>query len=279
MESNFFVLQKMPHIFLLLFIHIATVVYYTHAYLQEQHDGIYDERTKWYQHHKKYLSIRQIVFTCICIWLGFIKMDLMNAFLKSSLWLKLILCFSFFISIVYYLPKRPLFSLQSFRHIGILKSLSIAWVWTIICYVFPIWFELRENFTSLLDNPIFWFHFTFLFLFILILSILFDIKDLYRDQKEMVKTIVAQHGINYTLKKVIAPLLLFNSLLTIIGYIKHYFSIGEIIINLLTLGLTYIVAKNINNYKTIHCNLLMIDGLMIIKALLSIVLWIFFLKS
>jgi hypothetical protein len=41
-ETNLVLFHKMPNSFLLIFIHLATVVYYTHAYFHEHHDGIYD---------------------------------------------------------------------------------------------------------------------------------------------------------------------------------------------------------------------------------------------
>ncbi len=274
-ESNLLLLHKMPNIILLLFIHLSTVVYYTHAYLQEVHGGIYDERSKWYQNNRKYLVIRQLMYTSICIWIGCIKFDLLKIFSQSSLWMQLIICISIFISVIYYLPTFPFRSLKSIRDKGLLKSLSISWVWSIVCCVFPIWFELRENLTHLLSTYIFWNHFIFLFFFILVLAILFDIKDLYRDKNELVNTIVARHGIDFTIHKIIVPLLVFIFSFAIIGYITHTNSMAQLIMNMVLLCLTYLVTRKIINFHSIHINLLLIDGLIMLKALLSIFLWNF----
>lgn len=271
-ESNFILIQKMPNLFLLLFIHLATVVYYTHAYLQEVHDGVYNERTTWYQNNAKYLIIRQILFICLSIWIGLFKLDILNLFYHATLWVKCIMLLTIFISAIYYLPKYSIFSFNIFRHIGILKSISIAWVWSIISCVLPIWFELHENFTHILNTYIFWDHFIFIFLFILILAILFDIKDLYRDKKELVHTIVAKYGIDFTIHKIILPLLCILFLFVLLGYILHINSGWQLIINLLILGLTYLVARKVIHYDAIHTNLLMIDGLIVIKAISGIVI-------
>jgi len=279
METNVLLIQKMPHLFLLLFIHLSTVVFYTHAYFNETHDGVYNERTTYYQNNRKYLIIRQILYTCLCMWIGFFKLDLFNLFLQSSMLIKLILCFSIFISAIYYLPKFPLLKLKSFRDKGIVKSAIIAWVWSIVCCVFPIWFELGENFTNLLSTYIFWNHFIFLFIFILVLAILFDIKDLHRDKKELINTIVAKYGIDFTIHKIIVPLLSLLFIFVLVGYILHVNSGWQLIINLLILGLTYMVARKVIYYNAIHTNLLMIDGLIIIKSLSSIVLWVLMLNN
>lgn len=278
-ESNFILIQKMPNLFLLLFIHVVTVVYYTHAYLQETHDGVYNERTTWYQNNARYLIIRQILFTCLCIWIGLFKLDIINLFYHATLWIKCIMLLSIFISAIYYLPKYSIFSFNIFRHIGILKSISIAWVWTIISCVLPVWFELHNNFTNLLTTYSFWNHFIFTFLFILVLAILFDIKDLYRDKKELVHTIVSKHGIDFTIYKIIVPLLIIMLMFALVAYMLHINNGWQFIINVLNLGLTYHVAKKVIYLKDIYTNILMIDGLIVIKSISSIGFWVINLNS
>ncbi|MEN9381945.1 MAG: hypothetical protein RI940_826 [Bacteroidota bacterium] len=278
-ETNLILNHKMPDIFLLLFIHLATVVYYTHAYLHESHDGVYNDRTTWYQSNAKYILLRQIFFSCLCIWIGLIKLDFFNLFFRSTLWIKCMLLLSIFISAIYYLPKYAFFSFIIFRHNGILKSVSIALVWSMFCCFFPAWFSLGNQFTQLFSTYIFWNHFIFLFLFILVLAILFDIKDLYRDKNELVRTIVSKHGIDFTIQKIIVPLIILILLFVLIGYMLHINSKRQVIINLLVLGLTYIIAKRVINHNAIHTNILMIDGIIIIKALIGIVLWILMLNS
>jgi hypothetical protein len=272
-ETNLVLFHKMPNSFLLIFIHLATVVYYTHAYFHEHHDGIYDERSKWYQNNKQYLKIRQFTFTCICLWIGFLKLDLLNLFFHTTLWIQLILLLTVFISTIYYIPNFHFLPLKSFRHNGILKSISITWVWSIICCLLPIWFTLGKNFTVILYKYIFWNHFIYLFLFILVLSILFDIKDLYRDKKELINTIVAKHGIPFTINSIILPLLTVLLFFVIVGYVYQVNTKPQLIANMAILGLTYYITQKVIYQKTIHVNMLLIDGLIMIKALLSILIW------
>jgi hypothetical protein len=272
-DSNLIILNTIPNIFILLLIHLSTVVYYTHAYLQENHDGIYDERSKWYQQNYHYIKFRQIAITCLCVWLGFFKLRMFSIFLQTPIWMQLIIFLSILISVIYYLPNFHFFSFKSFRHKGIFKSLSIAWVWSIICCMLPIWYSLGKNFTVILTKYIFWNHFIYLFLFILVLSILFDIKDLYRDKLELINTIVAKHGIPFTINKIILPIIIFLISFVIAGYFYHVNSEWQVVVNLVILVLTFFVTQKVINQTSIHINILLIDGLIIIKSLLSILMW------
>ncbi len=274
-ESNVLLLHTMPNVFLLLFIHLATVLYYTHAYLKEDQDGIYNERSKWYQKHQYYLKIRQVFYTIACAWLIVVKLDAVRLFIHAALMIQITLLASVAISAIYYLPNYPFFPFKSFRNKGILKSAGIAWIWTILCCMAPIWFSTSANFTEMLSSFPFWAHFIQLYFFILILAILFDIKDLYRDKEAFVNTLVVKHGVDFTIHKIVLPLLLFRFLFTLVG---HYWQGGgymHLLSRLLILILIYIVSRIIVRQKAIHINMLLIDGLMIIKAILSIgVVWL-----
>ena len=198
---------------------------------------------------------------------------MLNLFFHTTLWIQLILLLTVFISTIYYIPNFHFLPLKSFRHIGILKSISITWVWSIICCLLPIWFTLGKNFTVILYKYIFWNHFIYLFLFILVLSILFDIKDLYRDKKELINTIVAKHGIPFTINSIILPLLTVLLFFVIVGYVYQVNTKPQLIANMAILGLTYYITQKVIYQKTIHVNMLLIDGLIMIKALLSILIW------
>lgn len=269
-ESNLLLLRKLPSIYLLLFIHLVTVLYYTHAYLQENHDGIYNERSRWYQGNKKYIKLRQLFYTCVCIWLVFIKLKISNHYLQASIYIQVVLNISLVIAAIYYVPNLKFLPLNSYRQKGILKSISIAWIWTIFCCIFPVWFALGNTFVDQVFKFDFWNHFIFLFFFILILSILFDFKDLYRDKKELVNTIVAKHGVSFTIYRIIVPLLIMISLFEIISYVTHYNTKWNLIANIIILALTFYISRKVKFITSIHNNLLLIDGLIIIKAILSI---------
>ena len=274
-ESNLLILRKFPNVFVLLFLHLSTVLYYTHAYLKENHEGIYNERSKWYQNNKKYIKLRQLFYTCICIWLVFVKLNCFCLFLESSFFIKLTFIISLFIASIYYIPNYKFLPIYSYRKNGFFKSISIAWVWTIICCLFPVWYTLGNTFTDELFKYDFWHHFIFLFLFILILSILFDFKDLYRDKMDSVNTIVAKHGVSFTISGIIVPLIISTSLFEIIFYAMNYITIWNLITNIIILSLTYYISHKVTYITSIQNNLILIDGLMIIKAILSIAILYF----
>jgi hypothetical protein len=270
-ESNVLLLHTIPNAFLLLTIHLVTVLYYTHAYLHEEQEGIYNDRSNWYQKHQRYLKFRQIIYTIACVWLLVVKLAAIQLFLHAPLTIQLIIIASFALSAVYYLPNYAFFPFTSFRNKGILKSAAIAWVWTVLCCMIPLWFSMELNFLTLLSSVSFWAHFIQLYFFILILAILFDIKDLYRDKEAFVNTLVVKHGVDFTIYKIVLPLLLLSFLFTLLGHYWQGGSLMHLLSRLFILVLIYIVSRIVVHQKAIHINMLLIDGLMIIKAILSII--------
>jgi 4-hydroxybenzoate polyprenyltransferase len=269
-ESSLMLLHELPSFYTLMLIYFSTIVYYTHAYLQESKDGIYNERTSWYQRNLNYLYGRQLVLTIVIMYIAFLKISVLQQFLIAPVSVKLFLISSVALSLYYYFPAvmpNPKFA---FRNKGILKSVSIAWVWTLVCFFSPIWLAPHADFIKIFSSLHYWLFFFQLFLYILILAILFDFKDIIRDEMEMVKTIVVKYGISKTLTKIIVPLLLMY--LAISMYILYYMEYDWVYltIQLVLVALTYIVGKQIVHKKSIPTHILMIDGLMIIKAILSI---------
>ena len=267
-ESAMMLLHQIPSIYLLLLIHLSTVVYYTHAYLQELKLGGDHERVVWYKNNQHYLKVRQAVYTVFCLFIAIVKMDLISVILNASLFVKLILLVSGFLSISYYIPNLKGIALRSYRTKGVIKSIAIAWVWSFTCCFIPVWlgsihymFKMDEQFAM------YFFH---LFIYVLILAILFDIKDIPMDLKDTVNTIAVRLGAEKTVKQIIDPLLVLYYFIII----YWVFQMGLPTIHLLTHGilvlLTYFIARSIIQQKVIYLNILLIDGLLVIKALLGI---------
>ena len=270
-ESNVLLLHTIPKVLFLLTIHLVTVLYYTHAYLHEDQEGIYNDRSNWYKRNRRYLKIRQAIYTIVCLWLLMVKLSAIRLFLHAPLTLQLIFLASFALSAIYYLPNYAFFPFKSLRNKGILKSAAIAWVWTVLCCMTPLWFSTGSNFLNMLSTIAFWAHFIQLFSFILILAILFDIKDLYRDKEAFVNTLVVKHGVDFTIHKIVLPLLMLSFLFTLLGHYWQGVSFMHLLSRLFVLVLIYFVSRIVVYQKAIHVNMLLIDGLMIIKAILSII--------
>lgn len=271
--STLVLLGVTPPLVILLFIHLSTVVFYTQAYFQENQEGIYNERAKWYNTHKRYLQIRQVVYVSFCVYLALFQIGMPSLFINASIFIKLFLLLTILISLLYYSPIFVTLSIKPYRSMGMLKSISIAWVWSIMTCVLPLWSIGSDSFVRILNELTFWVYFGQLFIYILILSILFDIKDLNRDKQELTNTIVIKYGVKKTLVYIIRPLLFLYMALFIIQAICNNYIFLNYIAQAGLVILTFSIANKVVKQKGIHINILMIDGLMIIKAILSIALF------
>ena len=271
-ETTMLILNQLPSFFLVAFIYIGTLVYYTYAYFNETSTGLYNERSKWYQSNKGYLKIRQIFLILLCISIGVFKLQLIEIFILLSIGLKLILCIALVIILLYYYAHK-IFKRGNLRKKGLLKSMSIAWVWVVVCFILPIVIQSQGKYNFSAHYALV--HLLQLYLFILILAILFDIKDINRDNDENIKTLVAKYGIKPIMYTFIFPLVLVYLWVSFFFLFRLHKSfvyfLTPLLISLLIVMVSYLVQKR----KTIHENILLIDGLILFKALLGILLLLF----
>lgn len=268
--SNLLLLHTVPDIFILLFIHLITVLYYTHAYLVEFKEGIYNDRSIWYQKHKIYLRYRQLTFTFFCIYIGIFKLNILKVVYNTKFEFKIYLIVTLLLSAVYYLPTLNQKIPNLIRNNGIFKSISIAWVWTITTCFIPVWFSTEIKNGSLFISDAFLIYSAQVFLFILALAILFDIKDIYKDSNENVNTLVVKLGILKTINRIIVPLLILNAILVLWLFCISKLTVLYVLFEFIVLVLTYIVSRVVVHIKSIHANIILIDGLIVLKAILSI---------
>lgn len=266
--SSVVLLHTLPNPFLILLIYLATIVYYTHAYIQECRFGEPNERVIWYQKNKRYLTIRQFVFSFLLLFIAFSKFNLLTIIFEADVYIKFILFFSALLSVIYYVPNFNIPIIRSYRTKGILKSIAIAWVWCFACCFLPIWIQAGDSFNILNEN--FVHYWASLFLYVLVLAILFDIKDIQKDKHHLVNTIAVQLGSARTVKIIVGPLLLLYYLVIIhwvstTGLLTYF-----LMIQALFVIISYVIARFIIHQKAIFANVLLIDGLLILKAVLSI---------
>ena len=267
-ESSLLLLNRYPNPFLLLLIYLGTIVYYTHAYLVECKLGEQNERVIWYLEKQKYLKLRQLIYTCICIYLAVVKLDIVNVLINANLFVKFILLISILLSAAYYLPTIHLISFPNSRNKGVLKSMSIAWVWTFTCCFIPIW--LGSNNPNLLFTKNVNLYLLQFFIYLLVLAILFDIKDMSKDQKEEVYTIAVRLGAYKTVKQIIVPLLLLYYIIVMYWLYAKEFSAYFMVLQGVLIIVCYQIAHWILKLKAIHANILLVDGLLVLKAIIGI---------
>lgn len=102
-------------------------------------------------------------------------------------------------------------------------------------------------------------------------AIMFDMKDYAIDSNNQLKTFVVRIGLKKTIFFVLIPLLVTGIIsLLVFANIEH-FPASRIIFNLVPFVLTALVAYSMNSRKKIFYYLIVIDGLIMVKAICGII--------
>ena len=270
-EASSLLWNKIPSYYALSIIYFGTVVYYTFAYLRETQGDTNDERSSWYHANKRYLMLRQAFLIIGLIYIAFFKLDIVRLFFLKSLGFQCLLLFSCLLSFFYYLPNFNFKKIKPIRQYGVLKSVSIAWVWATTCCLFPLLFLGQNESNNIFPSLHFLLFLTQLFVFILLLAILFDIKDLTIDKEALVNTLVLKYGVQQTIKKFAMPLIAIYFIISVVIYYLYHQTVLYLCSQVVLVLTIYFVISVIKKVKSIHYNILYIDGLMIVKALIGIV--------
>lgn len=269
-ESSLILLDTLPSLYVLALIYFSTVAFYSYAYLKETSSGIYDERSRWYNKFNRYLLIRQCFLVLAVIYIAFIKLKIIEVFFSLNLIVQMVLLFSCLLSFLYYFPSTKIKQFKSIRKWGVTKSLSIAWVWSITCCLIPVLLTTQGINTNSFSAVHFLLYIIQLYVFILLLAILFDIKDLARDKEELVHTIVLKYGVEHTIKKFATPLMFFYLFVSCLIYYLFQQTVIYLLSQIMLIVMIYFVIAVIRKVKAVHYNILYIDGLILVKALLGI---------
>ena len=250
-----------------LFLFACTVLYYTHPYVKKGTGESLNPRTNWYTHHYRLVFTTQVAFTLLLlIGLVFFIRDYHDAIvhITARKWL-LILLFPLVAALYYGLDF--LSDQYNLRSIGWLKPFLIGFTWAGLVTVYPVLFHtIKENIPYTPDLQTF-----LLFLknmmFISVLCIMFDIKDYDSDIISRLRTFVVKVGLRKTIFFILIPLTVLG-LGTFVYYaVTHGFHAGKLILNGIPFILLIWGAWSLRRPRTLLYYLVVIDGLMIIKAL------------
>ena len=248
---------------------LAPIIYYTYAYnTATVSTSETNLRTKWYFENKKFIGYSQAVLFVICLSLSFYFLyhnfhHIVN--LPFSYWLAIFIII--FAGGFYYglLPRS--FLKFNLRNTGWLKAFVIGFVWACCANVLPLIFlKIELNVSSL--NFLLW---TWLFIknwmFCTVNAIIFDIKDYPTDANKQLRTFVVRFGLRKTIFYILIPLVIIGltSMFTF-AYFMH-FKLPMLFFNVLPFLLTIYVAYNMHKRKNILFYLIVIDGLILFKAL------------
>jgi 4-hydroxybenzoate polyprenyltransferase len=180
------------------------------------------------------------------------------------------------VAALYYGINHRRFARFKLRNIGWLKPFIIGFVWAGLVNIYPILFYNIENELNYVPDAVGLFLFIKNFMFITVLCIMFDIKDYAADHNRQLKTFVVRVGLRNTIFMILIPLCLAGLGSFIVYALKRDFSDQKIILNVIPFLLLIMVAYSLHRRKSIFYYLIVIDGLMLVKALCGSVAMIYF---
>jgi 4-hydroxybenzoate polyprenyltransferase len=252
-----------------LLIFCATVFYYTIAYSHAPGATFSSNpRTEWYRTHYNFTRISQYVLVTICVAIsGWFLIRYFSKLLHLPFGSWLLLLSIPTAAILYYglLPKSVIsFNL---RKTGWLKAFVIGFVWAGFVNVFPITM-LRLEQGIVVHEPLFMFWlFVKNWMFCTVNAIMFDMKDYEDDANIELKTFAVRIGLRNTIIYVLVPLVLIGVLSFLTYAFFRHLSATTILLNLLPFVCLLIVAFALQKPKSVLFYLIVIDGLLLVKAI------------
>ena len=251
---------------------LAPVVYYTYAYMGvNRRSKTTNPRSQWYIHHERLIKWSQISLSTICLLsLTYLLCHHFQAFLQLPLLYWLAVSVILLAALLYYGLLPSYFFNLNLRNTGWLKPLIIGFVWACTANLLPLIALKIEAGINPTANALWIWLFIKNWMFCTVNAIMFDLKDYAIDANKELKTFAVRIGLKQTIYKILIPILCIGILsLLIFTYIAH-FQLLTIILNLIPFVLTLIVAFSLNKRKNILFYLIVIDGLILIKALCGI---------
>lgn len=272
--------QSYPVPSLLYFImaYSSTVLFYSKAYIMtEVSDDIANLRSMWYARNRSLMQTTQIFFLIVLALSGgyFLIREWTNVMhLKMAEWL--MICIFPIVSGMYYGVDSQLIGNINLRNIGWLKPFIIGFTWAGLANIYPPLFYCITEGTHFELTVVGFFLFVKNFMFITILCIMFDIKDYAMDYNAQLKTVVVKLGLRRTIFYFIIPLCIIGLASFWIYAFSRDFSTMKILINTLPFILIITVAYTMHSRKSIFYYLVIIDGLMLFKALCGSIAMVYF---
>jgi hypothetical protein len=256
--------------YLLLF--CGTVMYYTYAYTGVlQSASSINLRSEWYRQNRIFVKYSQWLLLTVCITLSSAMLleDRQNLLHLPSLYWA-ILTVIVMSSVLYYglLPGSD-FNLN-LRNTGWLKAFVIGFVWAGCVGLIPVVVLRIEGTSGPADQVLVIGLFLKNWMFCTVNAIMFDLKDYADDSNKQLKTFVVSFGLRRTIFFVLIPLISIGiiSMFILAGY--RHFDLVQVLINLIPFLLLLMVSYSMNRPKSIFYYLIVIDGLVLIKAICGI---------
>lgn len=248
--------------------HMLVVWFYTKAYIQQNQSSTQNERTAWYVQNRKHILNTQMGFVISMPILAVVLLP--NVYKSLQLitvnqWL--LLSIPIVLAIGYYGINEKL----NLRRFLLLKPISIAVIWSFIASFLPIVYNQLQTQKDLFIEHRVWNWFLVNFFFVLTIAIMFDIKDYAADANVPIKTFVTKYGLKNTIKNGLIPLCVVNIIVFYLFWNRYFTNDVLLYINLIPYLLLLAVCISLYHPKKIFYYLIVIDGLMFVKALINII--------
>jgi 4-hydroxybenzoate polyprenyltransferase len=256
--------------YLLLF--AVTVLYYTSAYTETaKTPGFVNPRTKWYQQHHIFVHFRQtglLIFSILTTLFFFFKYQWNIFTLPLPYWLVLL---PVPIAALLYYGWVPQSLVQfNLRNTGWLKAFVIGFAWAGTSGILPVVACRILYHTNMKEPELMLWLFIKNWIFCTVNAIMFDIKDYSDDANKQLKTFVVRMGLRRTIYFILIPLLLIGITALILFAVHRRFGFLRLMLNLIPFFCLLYVAFALQKRKQVLYYLIVIDGLLLLKALCGI---------
>lgn len=246
-----------------LIIFLGATAFYNHAYRHLPKSGGQDERTRWYVRHARGQRRMQqwlLLFLAVC---GLFAARRAWAVRASIEWEHTVLFLVFpLVGLLYYGTGS-----QGLRRIGWLKPFVLGFVWAGVVTIYP---ALAVNLLDGAPVPDVGISVRLFFknmMFCALIGMLFDIKDHADDHRNSVRTFIVQRGLRTTLFRIALPLAALG-LGTFLYYgAAHGFSPMKLLLNTVPFIAMAGVIYGLRRRRSMLFYLVVVDGLMLVKAL------------
>ncbi len=240
----------------LLILYIGTVLYYTNAYKNERVTYHNHERVNWNLKQKEYIVKRQYFLLLLMIILIIISSSRYPNILRPDILTISLVLTGLFLALFY--------KITAFKKRGIIKSIVIAYVWTILGGYLPVYINRVIGHTLYLNNLDQSLYLLQLFIFLVFLAAMFDIKDIQYDQQMNIKTIPIIIGLKNIKQQLVLPALV---TLFFIDIVRYYVDPSSILILwILFYYIVFNVSKLAIKEPSIDRSILLIDGMILLKV-------------
>ncbi len=259
-----------PAYYALLF--CGTVMYYTYAYTGALLSAnSQNPRSAWYAQHRQLVKLSQWFFVTACAVLGIFLLYNYFTNLQTLPWYYWLVVFAIGAAAVLYYGLLPrAFIALNLRNTGWLKAFVIGFEWAACVSLLPLVVLYLERSHYAVDHFLAFRLFIKNWMFCTVNAIIFDLKDYEDDSNKQLKTFVVRFGLRKTILFVLTPLCLIGIFFTVAFGIYRHFTPLPIVLNVIPFALMLLVTYSMQKQKNIFFYLIVIDGLVLLKALCGI---------